>query len=255
MSKSVSKFFGARKVLAVYIACQAFTLATMLASIITSLFGTLAIEKMVEHISICLVAVILLHAPLLVRSKFRWRIPAFFQILVTVFIVTHFVLGEIYRFYDYVFLFDKVLHTTAGVALTLGGFSIVYAFSKAEDGTVRLSPFFVGLFSFCFAVMLLSLWEIFEFSMDTTFGLNMQRWQDGLSEIAVDGTKKLITDSAQGSGLLDTMTDLIVGVVGAAVISVLGGLWVKKNPHNTSFFIVIDKDKKEISCTQLKHKT
>jgi len=233
------KFFGSRKVLAVYTICQIFTLATMVTSVITSLaVGTLAIEKMLEHILLCLVTVVLLHIPMFIRSKLKWRIPPFFQITVTVFIVAHFVLGEIYRFYDYVFLFDKVLHTTAGVVLALGGFSIVYAFSKTKEGAVRLSPFFVAMFSFCFAIMLLTLWEIFEYSMDVFFDLNMQRWQDGLSEIMVDGKSALITDSGQGSGLIDTMTDIIVGTVGAAVISVLGGLWVKKNPKNTNFFIV-----------------
>ncbi|MCL2675008.1 MAG: hypothetical protein FWE84_00210 [Firmicutes bacterium] len=237
----VIKFFGAKKVFVIYLICQCFTLATMIGSAITSLWvGALAIEKMIEHVLLCVLTVVLLHIPMVARTKFRLKMPQFFQIIVTVFIVAHFVLGEIYRFYDYIFLFDKVLHTTAGVVIALSGFSIVYAFSKSKDG-VRLSPFFVALFSFCFAIMLLTLWEIFEYSMDAIFKLNMQRWQDGLSEVIIDGKNALVTDSAQGSGLIDTMTDIIVGTVGALVISVSGGLWVKRKPDDTSFYIVKEK--------------
>jgi hypothetical protein len=49
-----------------------------------------------------------------------------------------------------------------------------------------------------------ALWEIFEFLMDSLFGLNMQK-----------------------SGLIDTMWDLIVDALGALVISILGYLYLK----------------------------
>lgn len=62
-----------------------------------------------------------------------------------------------------------------------------------------MKPGFVALFTFMFAVGLGAIWEIFEFAMDSFFGMNMQK-----------------------SGLVDTMWDLIVDSVGALVISVLG---------------------------------
>ena len=48
------------------------------------------------------------------------------------------------------------------------------------------------------------MWEIFEFGMDSLFGLNMQK-----------------------SGMIDTMTDLIVDAVGAFVGAFSGFLWLK----------------------------
>ncbi|MBN1539799.1 MAG: hypothetical protein JW939_06615, partial [Candidatus Thermoplasmatota archaeon] len=57
-----------------------------------------------------------------------------------------------------------------------------------------------------FAVTLGVLWEIFEFGVDQLFGWNMQR-----------------------SGLKDTMTDLIVDVLGALSVSIAGYLYMKGN--------------------------
>ena len=61
------------------------------------------------------------------------------------------------------------------------------------------------MFSFCFAVAIGVLWEIFEFTMDNLFGLNMQK-----------------------SGLLDTMSDLIIDSIGAFLVSVSGFVYMKK---------------------------
>lgn len=47
------------------------------------------------------------------------------------------------------------------------------------------------------------MWEIFEFAMDSFFGLNLQK-----------------------SGLVDTMWDLIVDTLGAGLIAWLGYLWI-----------------------------
>ena len=53
--------------------------------------------------------------------------------------------------------------------------------------------------------MMGGIWEIFEFGMDSFFGLNMQK-----------------------SGLVDTMWDLVVDTIGALVISLLGYFYLKR---------------------------
>ncbi|MFO7818087.1 MAG: hypothetical protein R6V39_10475, partial [Desulfovibrionales bacterium] len=70
---------------------------------------------------------------------------------------------------------------------------------------VYLNPGFVAFFAFLFAVGTGALWEIFEFSMDSLVGMNMQ--------------KGMLGDE---SGLTDTMFDLMVDTLGALVIAVLG---------------------------------
>ncbi len=59
------------------------------------------------------------------------------------------------------------------------------------------------LLVFCFAVASGAIWEIFEFLMDQFFGLNMQK-----------------------SGLMDTMTDLIMDSLGAFLASAFGYIYL-----------------------------
>ena len=56
------------------------------------------------------------------------------------------------------------------------GFSFVSMFNKTEDLHLQLSPFFVAMFAFMFAVTLGVIWEIYEFTFDGLLGLNMQKF-------------------------------------------------------------------------------
>lgn len=73
------------------------------------------------------------------------------------------------------------------------------------------------MFAFLYAVTIGTLWEIFEFSMDQFFGLNMQ--------------KPMLGDP---SGLTDTMWDIIVNTIGALVISFMGWRYLKSKQ---TFFV------------------
>jgi hypothetical protein len=275
------KTFGTRKVFAAYIVCVAITLITMTVSIITSVIIHInPYEKLIEHLGLCVGGLLFLALPVALHRRYSLRIPPFIYIGTAFLIFAHFVMGEVYRFYDYIFLYDKILHITGGVVIAMYGFSIVNGFSKTEDGPIKLSPFFTGLFSFCFAMTLLVLWEFFEYGVDSIWGFNMQRWMDSLSVLVaetgetlefevkrrwygelkillkesgevlnlnirnwnnLDGTRYLVTSSAQSSGLVDTMDDLIVGCIGALAVSVIGALSLKKNPDSKRFLIVREK--------------
>ena len=84
------------------------------------------------------------------------------------------------------------------------GFSIVTLLNKTEEVPMNLSPLFVALFSFCFAVTLGVVWEFYEFTFDGLLGLNMQKF-------ALENGTQLIGRAA----LTDTMIDLFVDAVGA----------------------------------------
>lgn len=104
--------------------------------------------------------------------------------------------------------------TTTGAVIVLTLFPVLFrrrlrVFIPPEF-EVHMRPRFVALFAFMFAVGLGALWEIFEFSMDAFFGMDMQ--------------KAMLGDP---SGLTDTMWDLIVDSVGAAVIAALGFGYLK----------------------------
>ena len=79
-----------------------------------------------------------------------------------------------------------------------------------------MRPGFVALFAFTFAVSVGALWEIVEFAADQLFGMQMQ--------------KPMLDDP---SGLTDTMWDLIVDTLGAAVTSAFG--WWHMKADRRSF--------------------
>ena len=110
--------------------------------------------------------------------------------------------GEAFSFYERVWWWDLALHGTSAVGLGLFGF--LFVFMLFEGDRYAAPPLAIAFLSFCFAVTVGSLWEVFEFVMDRSFGLNMQK-----------------------SGLKDTMGDLMVNAFGAVLGATSGFFYLK----------------------------
>jgi hypothetical protein len=157
------------------------------------------------------VAIILATAsPMILGRRFRVNIPPEFQLMAVVFVFASLFLGEIREFYARIWWWDIALHASSGLLLGIVGFILVYALNENARIELSMRPRFVALFAFVFAVAGGALWEIFEFGMDQIFGTQMQ--------------KPMFDDP---SGLTDTMWDLILDTLGAAVISVLGWFYMR----------------------------
>ena len=143
-------------------------------------------------------------APAFVRHSYRVYLPIEFDLLTVLFAFASLFLGEIRSYYERFWWWDALLHTSAGLLTGLLGFTLVYVLNREQRANLTLSPLFIGLFSFVFSMAIGAIWEIFEFTMDSFFGLNMQK-----------------------SGLVDTMWDLIVNMVGAFIVSVAGVFYVR----------------------------
>lgn len=158
-------------------------------------------------------------APQVFKRRLPVAIPAEFQLMADVFIFASLFLGEVRNFYERVWWWDIALHTTSGLLLGILGFLLVYVLNENERIDMHMRPRFVALFAFVFAVAAGAIWELFEFSMDQFVGTTMQ--------------KPMLGDP---SGLTDTMIDLLVDAVGAAIISVYGGWHMK---HKETSFIEV----------------
>ena len=132
--------------------------------------------------------------------------PKALIIALIIFVLFSIVAGEVLDAYTKFWWWDDMLHTASGVIVGLVGFLAVYFFNARYN--MHISPLFVAVFAFTFAITAGVLWEVFEFSMDAFFGLYMQRWN--LPSDAI-----LIGRSYQGVGLRDTMSDLIEAGVGS----------------------------------------
>lgn len=183
-----------------------------------------------NHIFLALLGLILLNVPAFIAKKWHLYIPSRLQIIAIVFIYAHFILGEIYRIYDYSLVFDKILHTTSGLAFAALGFSLVNLLNESKNTHLSLSPFFVALFSFCFSMMIAAVWEIYEFSIDSLTGANMQRWQ-------IVGDVLNIKDPGR-VGLIDTMGDIIVCFCGSLFVSVLGYISLKSKKNWLNGYLI-----------------
>lgn len=169
-------------------------------------------------LSQCVLGVIALLLPGMLEHKLKIEIPSNMLILYTVFLYSAIYLGEVKSFYYNVSNWDNILHTFSGAMIGALGFSIVALLNKSEGVPMNLSPIFVALFSFCFAVTLGVIWEFYEFTFDGLLGLNMQKF-------ALENGTPLVGREA----LTDTMVDLFVDAVGAFIMSIIGYISLKYN--------------------------
>ncbi len=137
------------------------------------------------------------------RTKIDW--PSEFEIVILVFIFASMYLGEVQSFYYRFWWWDGLLHFISGLVIALLAFTLVWILNSEKRVRMKLSPGFVALFAFSFALAAGAVWEVIEFAID------------------------YVTNNAYTlqNGLIDTMKDLILDSIGAIIVSVLGYLYLK----------------------------
>jgi len=140
--------------------------------------------------------------PLLFEERLGVKLPMTFGATVVVFLFATLFLGEVGDFYERYWWWDVILHSGAAVGFGLIGFVLV--FMLFEGDRFAAPPLSLAILSFCIAVSIGAMWEIFEFSLDEIFGFNTQK-----------------------SGLQDTMWDLIVNTVGASIGGAAGYFYLR----------------------------
>lgn len=164
----------------------------------------------------CLLGLVAMILPSIFEKKFKVIIPSYMMVLYVVFLYCAIFLGEVRSFYYTVPHWDTILHTFSGAMIGALGFSFISLLNQSEKVPMHLSPLFVAIFAFCFAVTLGVAWEIYEFVFDGVLKLNMQKFM-------LENGTQLIGREA----LMDTMKDLIVDSIGAFVVSLFGYISMK----------------------------
>ena len=184
-----------------------------------------------ENVFLCILTLLLLVIPSLAQITFKVELPTALEIIILVFIFSAEILGEISEFYLVFPFWDTVLHLL----------------NRSDRTVFSLSPLFTAIVAFCFSMTIGVVWEFFEFGMDMIMELDMQKDTvihtirsvmldpgghnvpyaiQNITDVAVNG-QSLGLGGYLDIGLLDTMQDLIVNFIGAAVFSVLGFFYVK----------------------------
>lgn len=141
--------------------------------------------------------------PFFLQNRYRFYIPVGFTAAIAFFIFAAIFLGETYDFYETFWWWDSILHGVSAFGFGLIGVVVLLLLYRGER--IKAHPNILVLLAFFFAIAIGALWEVFEFSMDQLFGFNMQK-----------------------NGLHDTMWDLIVDAIGAAIASTAGYFYITR---------------------------
>ena len=232
---------SAKKNRALVISYSALTLFVLLALVRSVMLGK------IENAFLCILTLLMFALPSIVKKAFHLEMPNALEILVLVFIFAAEILGEISNFYVNIPFWDTLLHTTSGFIFAAFGFSVIDVLNRDARVKFSLSPIYVCLFAFCFAMTVGVLWEFFEFGVDNILNKDMQKDTviTGFNSTLLDTTFKNvpvpvrdITDTAVNGaslgvdgyldiGLYDTMEDLLVNFVGSVVFCIIGFFFLK----------------------------
>ena len=148
-----------------------------------------------------LLTLALMFLPELIESRAKVKLPIEFDLVLAAFVYASLFIGSGGEAYERFWWWDAVLHVSSGFILGFAGFLLLYV--KLIQHKIKAGPMLIGVVIFSFGLAFGTVWEVFEYGMDSFFGTNLQR-----------------------SGLQDTMWDLIVDGLGAAFMGYIGTRFV-----------------------------
>ncbi len=197
---------------------------------------------------VCIYTLVLFLIPRIFDKKFNIKFPLIIEIAIYIFIFASEVMGEIGEYYINVSWWDDLLHFTSGMLLLSVGLFFITLINKKNEN-LRLPILYKIIASFCFTTTILVLWECIEFGVDNFIGADMQKdtiiteiKSVNLNDDKVNKSVKINIDQLIVNeedwiqkyggyidiGLYDTMYDLLDGILGASVFSIISYIYLKK---------------------------
>ncbi|MDD5906486.1 MAG: hypothetical protein PUC60_07700 [Clostridiales bacterium] len=224
-----------------------FTVYLVLRLIVAAILVSSILRGEYESAFICLLVLVLFMLPFFIQQNFGIELPSALEIIILLFIFAAEILGELECYFITYPHWDTILHTTTGFLCAATGFAMIDILNRNSRIKFTLSPVYVALAAFCFSMTVGVLWEFFEFGMDRLFSMDMQKDTvigsvtsvmldptnsntpvtiDGITSVAVNG-RELGVGGYLDIGLYDTMADLFVNFIGAAIFSTIGYFYIK----------------------------
>ena len=196
------------------------------------------------NVFLCALTLLLFLVPGFFEKRLHIDVPNTLEVLILLFIFSAEILGEIQEYYLIFPFWDTMLHTINGFLMAAIGIAMVDILNRSEKFKVRLSPAFVALVAFCFSMTVGVLWEFFEYGMDLFFHMDMQKDTllsavtsillnpEGRNVPVTVPIESIVVNGEEWAGYIDvglhdTMKDLLVNFIGAAVFSVIGMLYIR----------------------------
>lgn len=159
--------------------------------------------------------------PSFLRIFFGIKIPASFEVIVLLFIYGLLVFGSVKGSSFDLWWWNVLINLGSAIILGFVGLTILMVLNNEE--IVDASSHVIAIFAFCFAFSLGSLWEIFEFAIDSWTGFGLQ------------------------GGLNDTMRDLVANAIGSALVSIGGYRYMRSGKKGLFSFLVFNFMKSNLS--------
>ena len=197
--------------------------------------GGYPLRELLRRLQYALLFIAMCGAIFLVEFLFRMRFPLALELSLIGFAAACLIGGNLYGLYGYVPFWDKILHTLSGPLFSIVGLCFAgLALKEMPEGKGRAVS--LVLFSLLFSLAVGYLWEVFEFAVDRLMpgGYNNQRWQNGVVGELPNGNYE-VTDPV-GTGLKDTMADLICNLVGTVLFLVPVFVLFWKQPSRAHIF-------------------
>ncbi|MFQ5474212.1 MAG: helix-turn-helix domain-containing protein [Candidatus Nanoarchaeia archaeon] len=141
--------------------------------------------------------------PSLIDGRWKQYFPSGFDLLILLFIYVSISLSKMTFLLDAFWWWIIVTDATKSVVIGLIGFSLVIILNYEKSSVIRLSPNFVALFAFCFAITGGAAWELFEAILFFIFNVPLDKF-----------------------GVV-TVRDMGIDAIGAFVVSFFGYLALK----------------------------
>lgn len=168
--------------------------------LITFIYATTSSRTLIQ--TVATLAFLITFIPTILDKIFKIKVPASAEILYIMFIYGLLIFGELRGFYHGSLLWSFIMTFTASLALGFTSISIIHVLHKTSR--ISASSSLAAILIFAFTLSLATLWEIFEFTLDTIIHSGLQ----------VD--------------LFDTMQDLSINMLGALLVSIAGYSAIKK---------------------------
>lgn len=205
-----------------------------------------------ENVLLCVLTLVLFMLPSAFERRLHIDLPDALEIIILLFIYAAEILGEIRSYYVAFPYWDAMLHTLNGFLCAAIGFALVDMLNREERVSLQLNPFYMAVVAFCFSMTIGILWEFFEYAVDHLILFDMQKDtilntistvnldpEHGTRQVVIQGITDVILVLEDGTqmplglggyldvGLEDTIMDLFVNFIGAAVFSIIGYFYVK----------------------------
>lgn len=151
--------------------------------------------------------------------------------------------GECFLGFYKIKYYDRVLHFLGTLELCVLGYAIAKVMLRQFSAKGKNQLLFAIFFGFFFAMALEALWELYEWSADTLFGTNMQKFipneflvqLDENLAIPEDMKEEIFNFYSQREGyhfaVMDTMWDIVMDLLGALSGALITYFVMKEKPE------------------------